>query len=54
MIYTRAFVEIYNWHYKGLVYKTYGMIKLKNYAILKIEKLWNLGIQQVYKIFEVL
>ncbi len=53
MMYTRTFVEIYNWHSKGLVYKTYRMIKLEKYPISRTENLLNLGGQQFYKISKV-
>ncbi len=42
VIYTGAFVEIYNWRYRGLVHETYEMDFL------------NLGGQQFCKISEVL
>ena len=54
MIYTGAFVEIYNWYYRGLVYKTHEMVQLKKYPILKAENPLNLDSQQFYKISEVL
>lgn len=54
MIYTRAFIEIYNWCYRGLVHKTHEMVKLDKYLILRIEHLLNLDSQQFYKISEVL
>lgn len=42
VIYTGAFVEIYNWRYRRLVHETHGM------------NLLNLGCQRFCKIYEVL
>ena len=53
-MYTKAFLEIYNWYFRGLVYKTYGIVKLEYYLISKVENPLNLSSQQFYKIFEVL
>ena len=53
MIYTGVFIEIYNWHYRKLVYVTYRIVKFEKYSILKVENLLNLGSQRFYKIFEV-
>lgn len=44
--YTKRFVEIYNWHSRGLVHKTQRMIELKKYPISKVKNLMNLGGQQ--------
>lgn len=54
MIYTKACIEIYNWDYRGLVYKTHRMVKLKKYPILRAENPLNQGSQEFFKIFEVL
>ena len=54
IIYTGAFVEIYNWHNRRLVHKTYGIVKLKKYSISQVENSLNLESQQFYKICEVL
>ena len=53
-MYTGAFVEIYNWYSRRLVHKTYEIVKLAKYQILKVENSSNLGGQQFYKIFKVL
>ena len=53
-MYTKAFVEIYNWCSKRLVHKIHGMIKLEKYLISRAENPLNLGDQQFYKISEVL
>ncbi len=53
-MYIGAFVEIYNWRSRGLVHKTYGIVKLEKYLIFKAENPLNLGGQQFYKISEVL
>lgn len=45
MIYTKAFVEIYNWQNRKLVYKSYKIVKFKKYLILKIKNSLNLGSQ---------
>ena len=54
IIYTGAFVEIYNWRSRGLVHETHGMVELEKYPISRAENPLNLGVQQFYKIFEVL
>ncbi len=54
MISTEAFVEIYNWRYRGLVNKTHGIVELDKYQISGAENPLNLGSQQFYKISEVL
>ena len=54
MIYTKVFIEIYNWRYRKLVHETHKMIKLKKYPISQAENLLNLGSQQFYKISEIL
>ncbi len=54
MIYTKAFVEIYNWRYRKLVYKTHEIVELEKYLISKAENGLNLGGNQFYKISEVL
>ena len=53
-MYTGALVEIYNWYSRGLVHKTYRMVELEKYLILRAEKSLNLGGQRFYKISEVL
>ena len=54
MIYIKTFVEIYNWRYRGLVYKTHEIVKLEKYPISKAENPLNLSSQQFYKISTVL
>ena len=54
VMYTRAFVEIYNWRSRGLVHKTHGMVEFEKYPISRAEKPLNLGDQRFYKISEVL
>ena len=54
VIYTGAFVEIYNWRSGKLVHKTHGMIELEKYPISRAEKPLNLDGQQFYKISKVL
>lgn len=54
VIYTETFVEIYNWHSKELVYKTYEIVKLEKYLISRPENSLNLDDQQFYKISQVL
>ncbi len=43
MMYTRAFVEIYNLSSRGLVYETHGMVEHEKYPISRAENLLNLG-----------
>ena len=54
VMYTRAFVEFYNWCSKRLVYKTHEIVELEKNPISKAENFLNLGSQQFYKISEVL
>ncbi len=54
MMYTGAFVEIYNWRSRGLVYKTHVIVELEKYPISRAENPLNLGGQRFYKISEVL
>ncbi len=54
MMYTGAFVEIYNWRSRGLVHKTHRMVELEKYPISRVENPLNLGGQQFYKISEIL
>ena len=54
MIYTGAFVEIYNWQNRELVDETHEIVKLEKYPISRAENPLNLGSQQFYKISEVL
>ena len=54
MMYSGAFVKIYNWRFRGLVYETHKIVKLKKYLISRTENLLNLGSQRFYKISEVL
>ena len=53
-MYTRAFVEIYNWRYRKLVHKTHRIVKPEKYLILRAKNSLYLGSQQFYKIFELL
>ena len=53
-MYTRALVEVYNWHSRNLVYKIHEIIKLEKYLISKAGNPLNLGGQQFYKISKVL
>ena len=54
VMYTGAFVKIYNWRNRGLVHETHGMVELEKYPISKAENPLNLGSQQFYKISKVL
>ncbi len=54
IMYIRAFVKIYNWHYRGQIYETYGMVELEKYPISKAKNPLNLGSQQFYKISKIL
>ena len=47
-------MKINNWRYRRLVHKTYGIIELEKYPILRAQNLLNLGRQQFYKISKVL
>lgn len=42
-IYIKAFIEIYNWQNKKLVYKIYRIVKLEKYLILNAENPLNLN-----------
>ena len=53
-MYTRAFVEIYNWRSRKLVHETHKMVEIKKYPISRVENPLNLGGQQFYKTSEVL
>ena len=53
-MYTKAFVEIYNWRYKELIYKTHGIVKLEKYSISRAKNSLNLSSQRFYKISKVL
>lgn len=54
VMYTRVFVELYNWRSRRLVHETYEIVKLEKYTILRAENCLNFGGIQFYKIFEVL
>ena len=54
MLYTGAFVKVYNWRSRKLVYETHEIVKLKKHQISKTENLLNLSGQQFYKISKVL
>ena len=54
VIYTRAFIELYNWCSSELVYETHGIVKLEKYPISRAENSLNLVGQRFYKISEVL
>ncbi len=54
VIYTGAFVEIYNWRYRRLVHETHGIVELEKYPISRVENLLNPGNQKFYKISKVL
>ena len=41
-MYTKIFIEIYNWRSRKLVYKTHAMIKLEKYPISRAENSFNL------------
>lgn len=43
VMYTKAFVRIYNWRFRELVHKTYGIGKLKRYPISRAENFFNIG-----------
>ncbi len=53
-MYTGAFVEIYNWRFRGLVHKLHEIVKLEKYPISRTENPLNLGSQRFYIISEVL
>ena len=53
-MYNKAFVEIYNWHYRELVHETHEIVKLEKYPISRAENPLNLSSQRFYKISEVL
>ncbi len=53
-MYIKVFIKIYNWGFRGLVYKTHRIIELEKYLISKVENPLNLDSQQLYKISEVL
>lgn len=53
-MYTKAYIEIYNWHYKELVYETHRIVELEKYSILTAINFLNLGRQQFYNICKVL
>lgn len=42
-MYIIAFVEMYNWRSKKLVYKIYGLVKFEKYLISKAENSLNLA-----------
>ena len=42
-MYTKTFVEIYNWQSPELVPKTHGMVELEKYPISRAENPLNLG-----------
>lgn len=50
VIYTKAFVEIYNWRNYELVYETRKIVKLEKNLISKIKNPLNLDIYQFNKI----
>lgn len=54
IIYTRAFIQIYNQCNYKLVYKIYEIVKLEKYLISRTEIFLNLGTYQFYKIFLIL
>ncbi len=45
MMYTGAFVEIYNWRSKRLVHKIHGIVELEKYPISRAKNPLNLGDQ---------
>lgn len=53
-MYIEAFIVIYNWQNRELVYKTNGMVKLEKYLISRAEYFLNLDSQKFYKISEIL
>ena len=54
MMYTKVFIEFYNWCSSGLIHKTHRIVQLEKYPISRAENPSNLGGQRFYKIFEVL
>lgn len=52
-MFSEVFVKIYNWRYKKLVYKTYRIVELEQYPILRVGNPMNLCDEQFYKIFKV-
>ncbi len=53
-MYIGAFVEIYNWRSRELVYETHRMVELEKYPISRAKNPLNRGAQRFYKISEVL
>ena len=49
-----AFVKLYNWGCRRLVYETHKIVKLEKYPISRAENSLNLGGLQFYKISKVL
>ena len=54
VIYTRAFVEIYNWQNRRQVHETHGMVEIEKCLISRAENPLNLGSQRFYKISNIL
>ena len=47
VMYTKAFIEIYNWQNGGLVHEIHGMVKHEKYLISRKKNLLNLRSQQI-------
>ena len=54
VIYTGAFVELYNWKNRGQVHKIYGMIELEKMHALTAENPRNLNAHRIIEISSVL
>lgn len=54
IIYTKVFVEFYNWKNYKQVHKIHRIIEFKKMCILIINNLCNLGVYWIIKIFLVL
>lgn len=52
-MYTKAFVEIYNWSNRRQVHKTCEMVKCEKYLILKTKNALNLSAYWFFKISRV-
>ena len=54
VIYTRVFVDLYNWKNSGQVYEIHGMIELEKMRALTVENLRNLDAHWIIEISSVL
>lgn len=53
-MYTKVFVEIYYWHSRKLVHKTYKIVEIEKYSFSRAKNPWNLSDQRFYKISKIL